>query len=91
LCTAHEFPLYVWHEPKPGRAEKETPLDANDHGCDATRYAVMHVDGGCDRPLPTVRIPNRFRDPLLTGDGDRRWVARLYGDDDHSLVRRSYQ
>lgn len=37
-CLAEEMPGYVWND------KKEEPVKANDHGCDAMRYAVMQVD-----------------------------------------------
>lgn len=41
-CTEQEFADYVWADKK----NKEEPVKENDHGMDALRYAVMHVDGG---------------------------------------------
>jgi phage terminase large subunit len=43
--TEHEFPLYTWHDSRDGKAEKEVPVDLNNHGMDALRYMVMHLDG----------------------------------------------
>ena len=45
LCTEDEFPAYVWPESKDGKPVKEEPVKINDHGMDATRYAVMYLDG----------------------------------------------
>lgn len=42
--TEHEFPLYAWHEHKDGKADKEVPIDLNNHGMDALRYMVMHLE-----------------------------------------------
>lgn len=39
-CTEDEYELYVWRE---GVKDSE-PVKDNDHGMDATRYFVMHVD-----------------------------------------------
>lgn len=39
-CTAEEVGGYVWN------ASKEEPVKENDHGCDAMRYVVAHVDRG---------------------------------------------
>ncbi len=39
-CTEEEFPSYVWANSK----TKEAPGKENDHGMDALRYAVMHLD-----------------------------------------------
>jgi hypothetical protein len=43
-CTLDEFDGYVWARPTDGRAAKEEPVKLNDHGMDAMRYAVAHVD-----------------------------------------------
>lgn len=40
-CTEDEFPSYVWSNSK----TKEQPAKQDDHGMDATRYAVMYQDG----------------------------------------------
>lgn len=42
--TLDEFPAYVWPEGKDGKPAKEVPLDLNNHGMDAMRYAVMYLD-----------------------------------------------
>lgn len=44
-CTAEEVPGYVW-DTGAGKAPKEQPLKADDHGCDAMRYLVAEVDMG---------------------------------------------
>jgi hypothetical protein len=49
--TEHEFPMYAWHESKDGKAEKEVPMDLNNHGMDALRYMVMHMDYGSQTPV----------------------------------------
>lgn len=43
-CTEHEFPMYAWHDSKDGKAEKEAPIDLHNHGMDAMRYMVMHLE-----------------------------------------------
>lgn len=43
-CTEHEFPVYSWPESKDGKADKEVPLDLNNHGMDMLRYMVMHLE-----------------------------------------------
>ncbi len=43
--TEEEFPAYSWPEGKDGKPYKEVPIDADNHGMDAMRYAVMHIDG----------------------------------------------
>lgn len=42
LCTQDELAGYVWANHK----TKEMPVKENDHGMDAMRYMVMHLDGG---------------------------------------------
>lgn len=42
-CTAEEVGGYVWN------ATKEEPVKENDHGMDAMRYLVMHVDKGTSK------------------------------------------
>jgi phage terminase large subunit len=42
--TLEEFPAYVWKPVKDGEKAKEEPVDLDNHGLDATRYAVMYVD-----------------------------------------------
>lgn len=42
LCTEQEIESYVWANHK----TKEAPVKANDHGMDAMRYMIMHLDGG---------------------------------------------
>jgi len=43
VCTEEEIPGYVW-DAQPGKPPKEQPRKVDDHGCDAKRYAVMHID-----------------------------------------------
>lgn len=45
VCTEQEMPGYIWQDAPDGRPNKEEPHKENDHGCDATRYAVMYLDG----------------------------------------------
>lgn len=53
-CTLEEIPGYVWAV-KPGNAQglKEEPVKENDHGEDAKRYLVAHVDLA---PRPRIRV-----------------------------------
>ena len=44
-CTLEEFGSYSWPVSKPDRNDKEVPIDAYNHGLDALRYMVVHVDG----------------------------------------------
>lgn len=47
-CLEEEVEVYVYpKDPASGKAKKnENPVDAHNHGCDPTRYATLHVDGG---------------------------------------------
>lgn len=45
ISTLHEFDEYVWPKGIDGKAMKEKPVDDNNHGLDALRYAVAYVDG----------------------------------------------
>jgi PBSX family phage terminase large subunit len=51
LCTQDEMPAYTWPIAQDGKPIKEQPVKDDDHGMDAMRYAVMHVDGGSRKPL----------------------------------------
>lgn len=42
--TAEEIPGYIWAPSPDGKPQKDQPLKENDHGCDAKRYAVAHLD-----------------------------------------------
>lgn len=47
-CTAEEFDGYCWQPDKDGKPTKEEPVKVDDHGMDAMRYAVMHLDAGVE-------------------------------------------
>lgn len=42
--TAEEMPAYVWPAGQDGKPRKEIPVQVDDHGLDALRYAVMSVE-----------------------------------------------
>lgn len=44
VCTEQEFPAYVWAKTADGKPGKEVPVDLDNHGMDAARYAVRYVD-----------------------------------------------
>jgi PBSX family phage terminase large subunit len=44
LSTEEEFPGYIWPKGTDGKVLKEVPVDLDNHGMDALRYAVMSVD-----------------------------------------------
>lgn len=52
VSTVDEFPAYVWPKGMDGKPMKEVPVDDNNHGMDALRYLVRHVDGA---PVARVR------------------------------------
>jgi len=54
-CTEQEFPGYIWQTSPDGRPDKEEPVKLNDHGMDASRYAVMYIDA--PRPEPVNVVP----------------------------------
>jgi phage terminase large subunit len=54
--TAEEFDAYIWPRGQDGKALKEIPVDANNHGMDAMRYAVAYLDL-VSRPGPSASAP----------------------------------
>jgi PBSX family phage terminase large subunit len=46
VCTEDEMGLYSYEKDTEGKPIKEKPIDKDNHGCDAMRYAVQEVDGG---------------------------------------------
>ena len=73
MCTEDEFPAYSWPEVKANRSDKEVPLDVNNHGMDAMRYAVMYVENPVG---PTVQI---VRSAASLYGSRERPVRGLYG------------
>jgi len=55
ISTEEEFDAYVWDDES--TKKKEVPLKKFDHGMDATRYVVMHVDGKAGGK-PSIRALN---------------------------------
>lgn len=58
-CTAEEIPGYVWKRKSSTvlameKPEPEEPVKVDDHGCDAKRYLVVHIDGGTEIQLRTL-------------------------------------
>ncbi len=43
-CTVDELPGYVWDTQRNGEVIKEEPAKVDDHGMDAMRYMVAHLD-----------------------------------------------
>lgn len=52
--TAQEFDSYVWPKDAAGKAKKEKPVDAYNHGLDMLRYAVSYRDLVAGRPFEAV-------------------------------------
>ena len=91
LCTAQELPLYVWQPPKLDGQVKEMPIDVNDHGCDALRYAVMFVDAGSANSLTVSRITDDDSGNAFNAKWhDAAAVAELYDDDNYSELPGMY-
>jgi len=44
LNTEQEFDSYVWPKDQDGKAQKELPVDENNHGLDEARYLCAYVD-----------------------------------------------
>jgi PBSX family phage terminase large subunit len=61
VCTEQEFSSYVWPDGKDGKANKEVPLDAYNHGMDAMRYMVMALDDGSSE-LTYQDAPDALKD-----------------------------
>lgn len=57
ICTADEFDCYLWRKSKDGSPIKEEPEKVNDHGMDAMRYMVMHLDGKAPASVAFVGQP----------------------------------
>ena len=89
LCTADEFDCYMWRKGRDGAPVKEEPEKVNDHGMDAMRYMVMHLDSRASygfeyahkraEPLPsqvqvTVQSPKAVS---RIAERNRRWDAGL--------------
>lgn len=60
--TEHEFPAYEWPEGKDGKPVKEVPIDLNNHGLDALRYMVMHLDHNKSTSMKEIPVPEWWDD-----------------------------
>ena len=63
-CTAQEFETYIYPKTMEGKELKEQPAKLDDHGMDALRYAMMHLDGGV---VPGFHSLTPERDPIKHG------------------------
>lgn len=67
--TVEEFAGYAWPESKDSKPAREIPVQVDDHGLDAMRYAVMYLDGDVaaagividDLPASTYKAQRRSR------------------------------
>ena len=75
LCTEDEFPAYSWPESKATRSDKEVPLDLNNHGMDAMRYAVMYVE---DPTGSGVQVKHNAAKLYGSRQREKRTVRTLY-------------
>lgn len=50
ISTVQEMSVYSWPRGVDGKPVKELPIDDNNHGMDAMRYMVMHLDAGIKLP-----------------------------------------
>lgn len=79
LCLTDELEVYAWPVAKDGKPVKETPIKDNDHGCDAMRYAVAHVDkisGKAPAAAPPDDRPGRRAgksDTIIGGMDGLKW------------------
>lgn len=49
VCTEQEFDAYQWPKAADGKPVKDVPLDKDNHGLDALRYAALWVDARARR------------------------------------------
>lgn len=50
VSTQDEVAGYAWTRTQDGKPNKEQPIKLDDHGMDAMRYAVMHIDNPAATP-----------------------------------------
>lgn len=58
VCTADEFPAYVWPKDSEGKPKKEVPLDLNNHGMDDFRYGAAYLENAAFESIGTLRRKN---------------------------------
>lgn len=58
-CTEHEFAVYAYPPSKDGKADKESPMDINNHGLDAARYMAAHLHTPLFSTLPAWFVNHR--------------------------------
>ena len=57
--TEEEFASYTYPLAVDGKPVKELPVDVDNHGMDALRYAVMYLDGKTNKPASASRTVSR--------------------------------
>lgn len=76
-CTLDEIEVYVWPKAADGRPVREAPVKEFDHGLDAARYLVAHVDDIGERRrelLPYSEAMNASASmPVAGGIMSRQW------------------
>lgn len=75
FCTEQEFTVYAWQKMADGKPNKEEPQKINDHGMDATRYAVTYLDAHL---LQMQTLPQAAK---LFGSREQERPARNRGQD----------
>jgi len=87
LSTVQEIDSYVWEKPKSGQKVKDRPIDEFNHGMDALRYLVCHLDGVTGGNDPRAKdVPNMSSaSSLVTKVNVRTGADRVAsdGDDDY--------
>jgi hypothetical protein len=76
VCTADEFELYCLPKSRDGSPVKELPVDENNHGMDAMRYAVAYVDR---LKLEIDKTLTREASPLANHRGGGKTTSRPTG------------
>ncbi|TAL45430.1 MAG: terminase [Salinibacterium sp.] len=56
ISTVQEFESYSWSKDPYGRSKKEAPVDFNNHGMDAMRYAAMYLDVDASPSYKSFRV-----------------------------------
>lgn len=75
VSTQAEFDCYIYAKTKDGIA-KDKPVDADNHGMDALRYAVMHIDGG-------PYIGSSWAEPTQPEQTEAASIERMFEPSDH--------
>lgn len=71
IGTVEEFDAYLWPKGQDGKPVKEVPIDKDNHGMDAMRYAAAYIDRISGRitlssgaPPVAASMPPQSRSPL---------------------------